>query len=211
MVGEGPLAEKLWLEYLKELFQQAEIETTVVSGAGNARKTMRYVLNEVGEEEGGYDRVLVLMDTDESWGDLNQATDRAKIESLRKNRVKLLGTDPCLEGFFLRLLDPDRAPPNHVVGIWPKSRHGALIGKIHHRFQDRIPEGRTRPVGSLCDGFKDKVAGRFGAALEADGVFAVHFPKATVERLAAEHPLLENIIRYLRNVPVGYDDTIVIG
>ena len=78
------------------------------SGGGNALQTLRFALSEVGEE-GGYDRVLVLMDTDESWGDPDNPVDLVRVDLAVKKEIKLLGTDPCLEGFLLRFLNSDNA------------------------------------------------------------------------------------------------------
>ena len=209
MVGEG-VAEKAWLNHLKKLFEQAEIETTVESGGGNALTTLRFVLSKLAAGE-SFDRVLVLMDTDESWGDPGKPDDLARMERIVKNWIKLLGTDPCFEGFLLRILNSPQVPKPIVVGSWKKNQHPCLLQKIHARFQDRIPAGATRPTGSLCDAHKCNIDSRLSGSLYDDGILAHFFPKQTLENAAQNHPVLDIILQYFRNTNIKYGPSIVVG
>ena len=214
MVGEGAITEQTWLNHLKKLFEQSEIATTVEPGKGSAIQTLRFALNEVKERaaEGyGYDRVLVLMDTDESWGDPNNAKDRDQINQAIQNELTLLGTDPCLEGYLLRLLEASTAPAPEIVGQWRGHKHHTLIEKIYTRFHNRIPDNATRPTNSLCNPYKTTIAGHLGGTIDDIRILTQHFPKQTLKTAAQHDPVLTVIIQHFSNAQRNYASTITIG
>lgn len=210
MIGEGAVTEKKWLEHLQDLFEQSEIATTVKAGRGNAKGTLRVALNEV-EDDHGFDRVLVLMDTDESWGDPNKPADVDTITRAVECKIKLLGTDPCLEGFLLRLLKHPEAPAHAVGKRFKKQQHTNMLRQIHARFQGRIPVGGTRPQGSLCDASKSTLAGHLGGKLHEKPILEDKFDENVIKAQENHHAILEVILRYFRNADVKYDPTILIG
>ena len=102
-------------------------------------------------------------------------------------------------------------PQPDVKGQWSQDRHPEVLRKIYHRFQDRIPEGAIRPKGSLCEDYKQKIAGCLGGSLDGDGVLSRYFPKQSIECASKNHPVLKNILQYLKNDSVSYSPTIIIG
>jgi len=97
LVGEGK-TEVVFLSHLKSLYIQREngIKLTIKNARG---KGPEYIVDFAIRQRNNaaYDRVAVLLDTDLVWSD-------AVKKRARKNRLTLLGSNPCVEGFLLEIL-----------------------------------------------------------------------------------------------------------
>jgi len=97
LVGEGK-TEVAFLSHLKSLYIQRNcgIKLTIKNAHG---KGPEYIVDFAVRQRSNaaYDRVAVLLDTDLTWSE-------AVKKRARKNRLVLLGSDPCIEGFLLKIL-----------------------------------------------------------------------------------------------------------
>ncbi len=97
LVGEGK-TEVAFLSHLKSLYIQRNcgIKLTIKNARG---KGPEYIINFAVRQRNNaaYDRVAVLLDTDLAWSD-------AIRKKARKNKLTLLGSTPCIEGFLLDIL-----------------------------------------------------------------------------------------------------------
>lgn len=107
LVGEGK-TEVAFLSHLKSLYIQRNcgIKLTIKNARG---KGPEYIVNFAIRQRNNtaYDRVAVLLDTDLAWSD-------AVRKSARKNKLTLLGSTPCIEGFLLDIL-MQHVPPETLV------------------------------------------------------------------------------------------------
>ncbi len=103
LVGEGK-TEVAFLSHLKSLYIQRNcgIKLTIKNARG---KGPEYIVDFAVRQRhnAAYDRVAVLLDTDLAWSD-------AIKKKARKNRLTLLGSTPCIEGFLLDIL-AQHVPP----------------------------------------------------------------------------------------------------
>jgi len=107
LVGEGK-TEVAFLSHLKSLYIQRNcgIKLTIKNARG---KGPEYIVNFAIRQRHNtaYDRVAVLLDTDLAWPDTIR-------KEARKNKLALLGSTPCIEGFLLDIL-AQYVPPETSV------------------------------------------------------------------------------------------------
>jgi hypothetical protein len=121
LVGEGK-TEKAFLEHLCSLYcaDRQGVAVTIRNAYGGGPenvvdRAIRYSGNF------SYDRVAVLMDTDRPWDD--ETRKRAK-----KNNITLIGSEPCIEGMLLGILE--QAVPE---GTSSKACKGIIQKKLPNR------------------------------------------------------------------------------
>lgn len=116
LVGEGK-TEVAFLSHLKFLYIQRcnGIKVTIKNARG---KGPEHIVDFAVRQRNNtaYDRVAVLLDTDLVWSD-------AVKKRARKNRLTLLGSNPCIEGFLLEILGEN--VPAETTGC--KQRCGNVI------------------------------------------------------------------------------------
>lgn len=97
IVGEGS-SEKAFLGHLKSLYSTAAGPSiSLISAGGKAPdgpidEAISY------KKQREYDEIVVLLDTDIAWK-------KEKINEAEYNNIKLVGSEPCLEGLLLKILD----------------------------------------------------------------------------------------------------------
>lgn len=97
IVGEGS-DEKAFLGHLKILYSTAAgPRVRVISADGRAPDGP---VNEAIslKEKHEYDKVVVLLDTDIAWTE-------EKIKEAKEKNIELVGSEPCLEGLLLKILN----------------------------------------------------------------------------------------------------------
>ena len=98
IVGEGA-CEVAFLNHLKTLFVKRGCGVTVkisnAKGKGSAH-VVDFALKQ--SQNSAYDDVAALLDTDDVW------TDALK-KHAKKNKIKLVPSEPCVEGLLLEILD----------------------------------------------------------------------------------------------------------
>jgi len=132
-VGEG-LTEMLFLNYLKRLYlkRNAGLSLKIKQAqGGDPRVIVEYAERQV--KAAAYDSVLVWMDTDRPWPNGIEAR-----VSRNKPPITLIGSSPCVEGFFLSLLkEPvslsaaNKSRFNQIAGV--ESVVGLDFGRIFPR------------------------------------------------------------------------------
>jgi len=107
LVGEGK-TEFAFLSHLKSLYIQRNcgIKLTIKNARG---KGPEYIVDFAVRQRynAAYDRVAVLLDTDLAWPDATK-------KKARKNKLTLLGSTPCIEGFLLDIL-AQYVPPETLL------------------------------------------------------------------------------------------------
>lgn len=101
-VGEGK-AEKAFLLHLKSLYSDSSLKVSTKDAGGKGPS------NVIGDaissyRHSGFDRVSVLLDTDIKWP-------VGKTKEASQLSIKLIGSNPCLEGFLLEILDQRKPNP----------------------------------------------------------------------------------------------------
>lgn len=94
-VGEGP-TEKVFIEYLRGIYSPGKAKVTVKSADGKGPKHI------IGEaitilKQDDYNHCCVFLDTDLEWP-------AESIKKARSKKIVLIGSEPCVEGFFLDVL-----------------------------------------------------------------------------------------------------------
>lgn len=98
IVGEGT-TEQAFLEYLKSLYieRNCGISVKVIAASGGSPACIvGHAINFSANK--AYDKTVVLMDTDTGWG-------RKVRSEARKKKIVLIGSNPCIEGLILKILD----------------------------------------------------------------------------------------------------------
>ncbi|MAA72665.1 MAG: hypothetical protein CMI29_06965 [Opitutae bacterium] len=104
IVGEGQ-AEVAFINHVKSLYGVGNPKVKAKSAGGKGPS------NVIGDAIGtlncsGCDRVVSLLDTDIEWP-------KVKVKEAKKREIILIGSDPCLEGLLLRILEK-RVPPQSI-------------------------------------------------------------------------------------------------
>lgn len=112
--GEGE-GEKIFLRHLVALYRRKGLVHVATSCAGGG--TLRSIFNQMKQFRRGEkrDHEFIFLDKDLGWDD-------ETIQSAYEEEVELVGNDPCLEAFFLEILD-EPIP------------HGSGSGKHKDRFR----------------------------------------------------------------------------
>lgn len=96
VLGEGE-TELAFLKHIKLIYgQRGNGKSTTPESAGG--KGPDYILKRAIRKSADYDRTLVLMDTDNKWP-------KGLVDEAEKKKIILIGSEPCIEGFFLSLLE----------------------------------------------------------------------------------------------------------
>ncbi|MEK0168893.1 RloB domain-containing protein [Pseudescherichia vulneris] len=103
LVGEGH-AEKAFLSHLKSLFSTGEFKVSIVTAGG---KGPEHVITHAMscKKCDGYDFVIVLLDTDLNWP-------KAYVKKAISAGLCLIGSEPCLEGLLLEILNKCKGDSN---------------------------------------------------------------------------------------------------
>lgn len=103
LVGEG-FCEKAFLAHVKGLYSSGHIRITICTAKGKGPEhVIRHALS--CKSCDGYDRVAVLLDTDLEWP-------KETVKEAERRGVILIGSEPCLEGFLLDILELVKANNN---------------------------------------------------------------------------------------------------
>lgn len=95
LVGEG-FCEKAFLAHLKGIYSLGRIRITICTAKGKGPDhVIKHALS--CKHCDGYDKVAVLLDTDLPWP-------KATVEKAKSKGLLLVGSEPCLEGFLLDIL-----------------------------------------------------------------------------------------------------------
>lgn len=95
-VGEGH-SEKAFLTHIKGLYSDGSLKSTILSASGKGpQNVLEHALR--CHRNTPYDRVAVLMDMDIPWP-------LKKVQEAKNKGFILIGSDPCLEGLLLEILD----------------------------------------------------------------------------------------------------------
>jgi len=95
-----------------------------------------------------YDEIVVLLDTDIAWTE-------EKINEAKDNNIELVGSEPCLEGLLLKILDksvPDKSKKcktqlqNMLPGKSTESRSYASL--FPKELLDKV-RNKVKPLGTL--------------------------------------------------------------
>lgn len=102
-VGEGS-SEKAFLLHLKSIYSTGDPKVTVVTAGG---KGPNNVINHAIAcmRCDGYDECVVLLDTDIPWPP-------KLVKQAEAKGIRLVGSDPCLEGFLLDILSRRKSNTN---------------------------------------------------------------------------------------------------
>lgn len=98
IVGEGSIDEA-FLKHLKSLYitRHCGVSVRVINAHGGSPESIvDFTIRQ--KNSASFDRVIVVMDTDVEWP-------QATINKARKHKIKLIGTNPCIEGLMLAALD----------------------------------------------------------------------------------------------------------
>ena|SRR3989344_5874276 len=95
--GEGE-DEKIFLRYLVASYCRRDKVTVATASAGGGDPT--YILNKAIRYRRGIKRdfEFILLDTDKEW------TEKMKLQA-KEESIELIGNHPCLEAFFLEILE----------------------------------------------------------------------------------------------------------
>ena len=96
--GEGQ-TEKAFLKYLKSVYSwNQNIAVSVCCNSGKCPKTI--INNAIKKIKTFlFDKTFILLDKDVEWPE-------ASVNKAVKHEIDLIGCNPCIEGFFLSLLEP---------------------------------------------------------------------------------------------------------
>jgi hypothetical protein len=98
IVGEGA-RDEAFIKHLKSVYvgRESGISVRIINAQGGSpHDIVTFTIRQI--QNASYDRVIVVMDTDVQW--LQKTITRAK-----KKKIKLIGTEPCIEGLMLGVLD----------------------------------------------------------------------------------------------------------
>lgn len=96
-IGEG-LTDEAFLKYLKATFSHRDDNVSITIAAADGKSPSTIVKQSVNRGPRNYDRALVLMDQDIDWP--------PEVYSLaKKYGIELIGSQPCIEGVFLTVLE----------------------------------------------------------------------------------------------------------
>ncbi|MEZ9296859.1 RloB domain-containing protein [Vibrio cyclitrophicus] len=119
IVGEGE-AEKAFIQYLRSIYATGNPKVSIKSAGGKGPKNV--ITEAISTKDAtGYDYAVALLDTDLPWP-------RQLVRKAEGKKIILIGSDPCLEGFLLDILDEPRPTPNES-SFCKKKLHGMLNGK----------------------------------------------------------------------------------
>lgn len=147
IVGEGA-SEKAFIGHLKSLYSTAAGPSiSLISAGGKAPdgpidEAISY------KKQRKYDEIVVLLDKDIAWK-------KEKINEAEYNNIKLVGSQPCLEGLLLKILDksvPDESKKcktqlqNMLPGKSTESRSYASL--FPKELLDKV-RNKVKPLGTL--------------------------------------------------------------
>lgn len=97
--GEGE-TENYFLKHLRSLYAAGKTQTTVDHAGG---KDVRYIITKAVKirSHSAYDHSFILLDTVPTWP-------TTAIQLANKNGFELIGSDPCVEAVFRRILETRR-------------------------------------------------------------------------------------------------------
>lgn len=102
-VGEG-ISEKAFLQHLKSIYSKGDPKITVVTAGGKGPSNIiKHAISCVNCD--GYDRCIVLLDTDLPWPS-------TLVKQAKSKGIILVGADPCLEGLLLDILTINKCNTN---------------------------------------------------------------------------------------------------
>lgn len=145
LVGEGE-AEKAFIQHLNSLYGTGKIKIKIKSAGG---KGPNNVINDTINTQSydGYDRAASLLDTDIPWP-------AALVKRAHQLKIELIGSEPCLEGFLLKILQQPLPSPleNNTC---KKKLHPQLCGKETEKesyqvlFTKQLLDERAKTVKEL--------------------------------------------------------------
>ena len=101
MVGEGP-TERIFLQHLKDLYWCRSCDHNVKVDAANGGSPEDIVRKaNVLLSQGAYDKCQIVLDTDVPW----EEKDLSRQIKARNVIVLFVGSEPCIEGLMLRILE----------------------------------------------------------------------------------------------------------
>ena len=119
IVGEGA-CEVAFLNHLKTLFVKRGCGVTVKISNANGKGSAHVVDFALKQSQNrDYDDVAALLDTDDVW------TDALK-KHAKKNKIKLVPSEPCVEGLLLEILDEFKMDSSQHL---KEKMHPKLSGK----------------------------------------------------------------------------------
>ena len=96
--GEGK-TEEIFLKYLRSVYRKRYngISIKIKNGGGGSPEDVLYktIRN---KDSGNYQGTFIFLDTDKKWSDEFK-------EKAKNNNIELIGSKPCVEGFFLLILN----------------------------------------------------------------------------------------------------------
>jgi hypothetical protein len=120
-VGEG-YCEKAFLAHLKGLYSDGSVKITICTAKGKGPEhIIRHAIS--CQKCDGYDAVIVLLDKDLKWP-------MELVKSLKGSSITLIGSEPCLEGLLLDILEIAKKPTSNEC---KKVMHPLLSGQATDR------------------------------------------------------------------------------